>query len=192
MTFYSVLGSVQLESEPPMLVNEGEASDLDKRWVYKNESHGKLLKAPKMVLLKVWQGVHFYINISWPKSNTSVLTPLECSFLITHCQKWGKTPYQNMWFWMTSRINLIFYNLIGVYELKGLQLLFFSTVNWSAWGQSFCFYVNKVACFWVGYNILNHQLLSIALNHEQNGVQIGMCILSCRKKNIFYITWSIC
>ena len=53
MTFYSVLGSVQLESEPPMLVNEGEASDLDKRWVYKNESHGKLLKAPKMVLLKV-------------------------------------------------------------------------------------------------------------------------------------------
>jgi hypothetical protein len=47
MTFYSVLGSVQGELEPPILVNEGEAFDLAKRGVYKNESHGKLLKAPK-------------------------------------------------------------------------------------------------------------------------------------------------
>ena len=52
----------------------GRRLTLAKGCKFKNEFDGKLLKAPKFWLLmpsKVWQGVHFYITVSWPKSNTS-------------------------------------------------------------------------------------------------------------------------
>ena len=42
-----------------------------KRRLYKNQIHGKLLKAPKMVLSKVWQGVHFYVAVFLTKSDAS-------------------------------------------------------------------------------------------------------------------------
>ena len=47
-----------------------ESKTLAKRWLYKSASHSKLLNAPELVLPKVWH-IHFYINVSWPKSNTS-------------------------------------------------------------------------------------------------------------------------
>jgi hypothetical protein len=31
--------------------------------------NGKLLKAPKMMPSKVWEGVHFYIVVFWSTSN---------------------------------------------------------------------------------------------------------------------------
>ena len=37
-------------------------------WLYRSKFHGKLLKAPKLVLSKVCQGVLFYIIIYGPKS----------------------------------------------------------------------------------------------------------------------------
>ena len=53
---------------------KGRCLTLAKGCMYKNEINGKLLKAPEFWLLmlsKVWQLVHFYTTVSWPKSNTS-------------------------------------------------------------------------------------------------------------------------
>lgn len=77
--------------------------------------HDKILKAPNMMLSKVWQGVHFPINASCPKSNAfpsfhqnwGFQHHFECSLNIFKCQQWDETPYENMRIWETSRITLI-------------------------------------------------------------------------------------
>ena len=73
------LRSVHGVLEPLILVNEGEVSDLGQIWLFRNEFHAKLLKAPNLVISEVSQGVHFYFTVSWPKSNTSA----------SFDQKWG-------------------------------------------------------------------------------------------------------
>ena len=67
-------------SRPPILVNfRGKCLDLGKRLLYKKEYHGKLLKAPKMVLSRVWQEVHFRCTISGAFKSLP-----KCSFLYDH------------------------------------------------------------------------------------------------------------
>jgi hypothetical protein len=65
--------------EPLILVNGGEVSDLGQKWLFGNDFHVKLLKAPNLVISEVRQGVHIYFTVSWPKSNTSA----------SFDQKWG-------------------------------------------------------------------------------------------------------
>ena len=47
-----------------------------------------------------------------------VPAPLEHSLNVINCQKWGETPYQNMIFWETLRINLM-----SSFNLSCLNLL---------------------------------------------------------------------
>lgn len=56
---------------PPIWWKVGESLTLAERRLYRNELYDKFLKAPKMMLIKVWQGVHVRINASCPKSNAS-------------------------------------------------------------------------------------------------------------------------
>jgi hypothetical protein len=49
----------------------GSCLTLVKKRLCKNEVHGKLLRAPRMVLSKVQHRIHFDITNSWSNSNTS-------------------------------------------------------------------------------------------------------------------------
>lgn len=78
---------------------------LAKHGLIKTEFHGKLLKTPKMVLSKVWEGVHFYIVVLWSTSNALPSFHQNKGFghhldtqNIIPCQKWGGIPHQNMSF----------------------------------------------------------------------------------------------
>ena len=79
---------------------------LVKRQLYENEFHEKHLKAPRKVLLEVWQGPHFlYIlllaKVKPPPLQFTKIGDLHSTWTldIMTCQKWGETPYQNIKCW---------------------------------------------------------------------------------------------
>ena len=75
-----------------------------KPWLYKKESHGRLLKALKMALSKGWLEIHFLYNqllayvkrLPFISPNLGVLTLLEHSLNSIKFQKWGQIPFLNM------------------------------------------------------------------------------------------------
>ena len=108
---WKCLRSVQVVSEPPILLKWRESFDFGQKTAIKQWISWKTLKAPIMVLSKVWW-VHYLITVSWPRSNTSTSNHqargfqhhFERSLNIINCRKWSETPFQNMSFWETLRI----------------------------------------------------------------------------------------
>lgn len=62
--FCPTFDNLQCQKDLQFLEHDMEVFDFDQKWLYQNEPHGKHLKAPKMVISKVPQGVHFYINLT--------------------------------------------------------------------------------------------------------------------------------
>ena len=83
LTFGGFKEGVLVMSKPLTLGEmKGKHMILAKRQLYLNvliiiiiiiNNHEKLLKAPKMVFLKVWQGVHYHKEVFWPMSTAFLL-----------------------------------------------------------------------------------------------------------------------
>ena len=91
------------------------------------EMKGRRLTLVSKVLSKVWQGVHFYITVPCPKSNTSrscgVPTPLERSLKHSTCVKSGaQIPIPNESFWETLKTTLLTQNYLkGRHTLQPIR-----------------------------------------------------------------------
>ena len=63
------LRSVLVVLEPLIGKMEGRCLTVAQKHLHKNEMMAKPLKAPKMMVLEIWQGVHLYKYVLWLTSN---------------------------------------------------------------------------------------------------------------------------
>jgi hypothetical protein len=89
----------------------------------------------RVILLKVSKKLIFYITAFWPKSNASLHFTLiggsETTWtLLKHeCQKWGKTPYQNMNFQETLRATPMY----EAFSILKRDYVFFLVIIFIGW-----------------------------------------------------------